>query len=240
LDFIRELPRMIRRARVRTHYTEGFHPKPDMSFGPALALGIASLGECIDVKLIDPPDPEELVRRLNDVAAAGVRFLGAARLGDSDPGLAKIIDEATYVIAVSRQVLAERAAGGSPEGYLADLVQRFAQTDEVVVERDVKGIKRRIDVKGGVSELGLGGGEHRALLGRAGIVGDLVCLSVRVPLEAQGAVRVREIVEGLADKQLPFVALRSALLAKGESLLSLSTHQKRPTNPRPSDVSAPA
>src|SRR5690606_18676083 len=53
LDFIRELPRVIRRAGVRTAYTEGFHPKPDMSFGPALAVGLASLDEYLDIKLID-------------------------------------------------------------------------------------------------------------------------------------------------------------------------------------------
>lgn len=228
LDFIRELPRMIRRAGVRTHYTEGFHPKPDMSFGPALALGIASLGECIDVKLIDPPDPAELVRRLNEVAAVGVRFLGAAPLGESDPGLAKIIDEANYVIAISRAALRQRASGGDPDVHLLDLVERFQKAEEVVVERDVKGIKRRIDVKGGVSELRVGDEKSRELLRRAGIVGDIACLAVRVPLEAQGAVRVREIVEGLADKQLPFVALRAALLARGESLLSLSHPQKKP------------
>src|SRR5690606_11527822 len=76
LDFIRELPRMIRRAGVRTAYTEGFHLKPDMSFGPALALGIASVGEYVDIKLIDPPESQELVERLNQVAASGGRFLG--------------------------------------------------------------------------------------------------------------------------------------------------------------------
>src|SRR4029079_925378 len=35
LDLIRELPRAIRRAGVRLAYSEGFHPKPEMSFGPA-------------------------------------------------------------------------------------------------------------------------------------------------------------------------------------------------------------
>jgi hypothetical protein len=64
LDLIRELPRVIRRAGIKTAYTEGFHPKPDMSFGPALSLGVASLDEYADIKLLDPPPVDELVARL--------------------------------------------------------------------------------------------------------------------------------------------------------------------------------
>ena len=64
LDLMRELPRVIRRAGVKTAYTEGFHPKPDMSFGPALSLGVASLDEYADVKLLDPPPERELLERL--------------------------------------------------------------------------------------------------------------------------------------------------------------------------------
>jgi radical SAM-linked protein len=222
---------MIRRAGIRTHYTEGFHPKPDMSFGPALALGIASTAECIDVKLIDPPEPEELIARLNEVAAVGVRFLEAAYLGDSDPGLAKIIDEANYVVAISAFALAaeEKDQGvSSPEEALSGLIRKFHAKVEVTVERDVKGIKRRIDVKNGTRDLRLGTDVDRAALSRAGIVGDLHCFTVAVPLDSSGAVRAREIVEAIGGKELPFVALRTALLAKGTSPFLLSAHKKVP------------
>src|ERR1043166_2759056 len=67
LDLGRELPRAIRRAGVRLRYSEGFHPKPDLSFGPALSLGVASLDEYVDAKLIDAPGTEELVARLANV-----------------------------------------------------------------------------------------------------------------------------------------------------------------------------
>jgi hypothetical protein len=45
LDLIRALPRAFRRLELPLHYSQGFHPKPDMTFGPALSLGVASLGE---------------------------------------------------------------------------------------------------------------------------------------------------------------------------------------------------
>src|SRR5690606_23285642 len=110
LDLIRELPRVVRRAGVRTRYTEGFRPKPDMSFGPALALGLASLDEYLDIELLDAPPPEELVRRLNEASVPGLEFLGAAPLGPQDPGLSKIVSSAVYVVGLSNTTL-ERLGG---------------------------------------------------------------------------------------------------------------------------------
>ena len=45
LDLVRHLPRIFRRAGLEIFYSVGFHPKPELSFGPALGLGIPSLGE---------------------------------------------------------------------------------------------------------------------------------------------------------------------------------------------------
>lgn len=226
LDFIRELPRMIRRAGMRTAYSEGFHPKPDMSFGPALALGITSLCEYSEVKLIDPPEVEELVRRLNEGAVTGVRFTGAAYLGEQDQTLSKIVDEAQYLIAFSENALQQRDQSKSAEEQLTAIVEAFVCAEEVVVERNMKGIKKRIDVKGGLSELRESTAEEHALLAKAGVFGRLGSVFVSVPLANQGAVRSREIVEALFDKDMPYVALRTALLSKGTSLLELSAHKK--------------
>ena len=52
------------RRAASSFYSMGFHPKPELSFGPALGLGIPSLGELVDVTLIDDLTPDELLRRL--------------------------------------------------------------------------------------------------------------------------------------------------------------------------------
>ena len=62
LDLIRELPRILRRVDMPMVYTKGFHPKPDMSFGPALSLGVMSLDEYADLRLTTDLDPEALAR----------------------------------------------------------------------------------------------------------------------------------------------------------------------------------
>ena len=52
LDLIRALPRVMRRIEVPIAYSQGFHPKPDLTFSPALSLGVLSLSEFVDMKLL--------------------------------------------------------------------------------------------------------------------------------------------------------------------------------------------
>jgi radical SAM family uncharacterized protein len=51
LDLVRLLARTFRRADLPLAMTRGFNPKPRLSFGPALGLGVPSLGEVMDVDL---------------------------------------------------------------------------------------------------------------------------------------------------------------------------------------------
>ncbi|HEY2900153.1 MAG TPA: TIGR03936 family radical SAM-associated protein, partial [Polyangia bacterium] len=85
-----------RRAGLELFYSVGFHPKPDLSFGPALGLGIPSLGELIDVRLIDRLQPDELLRRLRPVSLDGVRFLAAAVLGENDRVLGRVVTQTEF------------------------------------------------------------------------------------------------------------------------------------------------
>ncbi|HXI55442.1 MAG TPA: TIGR03936 family radical SAM-associated protein, partial [Polyangia bacterium] len=96
LDLIRHLPRIFRRAGLDLFYSVGFHPKPDLSFGPALGLGIPSLGELLDVRLTDRLSPDELLRRLAPVSLDGVEFLAAAALGEGDRVLGRVITQSEF------------------------------------------------------------------------------------------------------------------------------------------------
>jgi radical SAM family uncharacterized protein len=55
LDLGRLLARSLRRADLPLAMSRGFSPKPRMTFGPALGLGIPSLGELVDVDLEHAP-----------------------------------------------------------------------------------------------------------------------------------------------------------------------------------------
>lgn len=213
LDLFREIPRVIRRAGVRTAYTEGFNPKPSMSFGPALSLGVASLCELIDIKLMDAPaDVNELVERLNRGAAMGLRFHWAKRLGEEPSNLSREIIGARYVIAFARGALAELGEGG-----LAARIDDFLAAKERRVFRNAGGIGRPIDVRPLVTEVALGGAAARQSLAEAGIVGDVVTVDVAVSMDNGGAARLTEVVEAITGRSdFPHKAVRTTLMLRDE------------------------
>jgi radical SAM family uncharacterized protein/radical SAM-linked protein len=225
LDLIRELPRVIRRAGVRTQYTRGFHPKPDMTFSPALSLGVASLGEYLDVRLSGAPGPTELVERLNAVAAGGLAFSAAALLGPNDPRISAIIDGAEYVVALSRSALA--GIGGEPG--LVERITRFKEAESVRVRRSIEGIGKIVEVKAFVERVEPGDAMASEALGRSGIVGNVVALSVSTRVTPTGSVKIAEVIEALTgDAHFPFKAVRAALTGRGGSPMDLALYRKVP------------
>jgi len=59
-DLLRTWERLLRRAALCLSMTEGFHPKPRMSFPAALALGVAGIDEVVEVEFARPYTVDEL------------------------------------------------------------------------------------------------------------------------------------------------------------------------------------
>ncbi|HEY6081773.1 MAG TPA: TIGR03960 family B12-binding radical SAM protein [Polyangiaceae bacterium] len=223
LDLMRELPRVIRRAGIKTAYTEGFHPKPDMSFGPALSLGVASLDEYTDVKLLDPPSQQELLASLQAHTSGGLLFLDARELGPQDKGVAAVISAARYLLALPESVVAEH--GGLP--FVERAIAEFLAKSELVVRRSIDGLGKKVDVRHFVRALRVGGDAERELLSRAGLLGDLLAVEALVALGPTGSTKAAEIVEAVFGAGFPHKAVRIQLLA-GE-LSPLDTARLRST-----------
>jgi radical SAM-linked protein len=229
LDLGRELPRAIRRAGVRLRYSEGYHPKPDLSFGPALSLGVASLDEYVDVKLIDAPGEEELIARLAEATSGGLRFLGAVPLENEDPAVSSIITGARYVVALPRTVVAAQGGVAALEARIAALLAK----PEAKLRRDIGGVGKIVDVRRFIVELGLGGDAAHALLDAAGVVGSLVPLEVTIAISPNGSAKISELIEVLFGQALPHLAVRVALLAGAGTPFELLPHRRIVPPPRP-------
>jgi radical SAM-linked protein len=233
LDLIRELPRVIRRAGVRTAYTEGFHPKPAMTFGPALALGVASLDEYVDAKLIDAPDPVTLLAALQAMSASGIRFLGAKPLGPNDPSVSRIITGARYVVGISAH-----AAPSTAE--LQQLIAALFARTEAKVRRNIDGVGKMVNVIQFLRTLELGGSDAERVMHDAGIVGGVVTLEAELAITQNGAAKISEVVEALfGSQQVPFVAVRSALRAGTGSPMDLELHRKSKETSAKAPLAAP-
>jgi radical SAM-linked protein len=64
-DLLRTLERLFRRADLPLGMSEGFHPKPRMSFPSALAVGIAGLDEVMELELSQVRTAEEVLAVLS-------------------------------------------------------------------------------------------------------------------------------------------------------------------------------
>ncbi|MGB5811583.1 MAG: TIGR03936 family radical SAM-associated protein, partial [Polyangiales bacterium] len=180
LDLVRSFPRMLRRIGLPLYYSEGFRPLPKLTFGPALPVGTASLCEYVDIKLRGDEMPliPDLCAALNAVAVDGIEFVGHVDLGPNDPALNRVLDEATYVAALSRSDL--RDLGVHDESALRGLLAQ--PRESLSVWRNVKGIGKRVDVAAALVDIAVGqGGDD---LECAGLAGDL--LPVRMVLRLRG------------------------------------------------------
>jgi radical SAM-linked protein len=106
-DLARSMERLFRRAGVRLGLSQGFHPKPRMSFPAALAVGIEGLDEVMELELAEPCTAEELNQRLARHTLPGLRFSSVQLL---PPGAKKAqVRSFCYQIPVPRERRAETA-----------------------------------------------------------------------------------------------------------------------------------
>jgi radical SAM-linked protein len=163
LETMHALLRAFRRARLPMAFSQGYHPKPKVSFGPALSVGIESRAELLDLELVGSADPGEVQARLAPELPPGLTLLGVELL---DPGAQSIGEtlRAMHYVAV--------IPGESGEvGRLRAQVEAFQDRAEAVVHREavpknkdrkrhqkIAGRKQRaIDLKDIVTHLGVEG-----------------------------------------------------------------------------------
>lgn len=84
LDLSNHLRRAMRRAGIELSYSEGFHPKMLISYGPALPLGMEGKAEGFEFKSSYHFDERKFVRRLNRCLGSGIRFFRLRNLTESD------------------------------------------------------------------------------------------------------------------------------------------------------------
>jgi radical SAM-linked protein len=75
IDLMHVFERLLRRADLPLATTQGFHPKPRLTFAQALALGVVGLNEVVEIEFTKPFLAEEVLDRLRRNAPPGIDFL---------------------------------------------------------------------------------------------------------------------------------------------------------------------
>jgi radical SAM-linked protein len=84
-DLLRAMERLLRRADLPVAKSQGFHPKPKVSYISALPLGFASDDEAMELVLDEDWAPETLLERMNAASVPGLEFWQATPLDDKAP-----------------------------------------------------------------------------------------------------------------------------------------------------------
>jgi radical SAM-linked protein len=76
-DLVRCLERALRRAEIPVAVTQGFNPRPKITFALSLALGIEGRREVVEIDLTEPWAPAEVLSRLAATSPPGLEWLEA-------------------------------------------------------------------------------------------------------------------------------------------------------------------
>lgn len=197
LEMLRLWQRAMRRAGLPLGYSQGFNPHPLLAFGPALAVGIASQAEYLDLELRAALHPDEVQGRLQAELPAGLEVLLLRVIPDEAPALTAVINTAAYQVVWPEQPPDPQTLGRKAAALLA--------RPEVRVSRFGKdGVKIK-DIRPGIYRLAVNSAGELAML--------LEC-------SCRGIVRPEEVLR-VMDLDAPWRITRTGLyVRRGDALLA--------------------
>ncbi|MFA5523915.1 MAG: TIGR03936 family radical SAM-associated protein [Tissierellales bacterium] len=130
LDLMRLFHRAFRRAEIPVKYSEGFNPHPQLSLATALALGVSSDGEYMDLELESNMEPEEFKQRMNMILPNGIKILKAVPSYEKS-SLVSLIRWSNYIVkfnTVDKMTIEE----------ITNLINDFLNKKELILTKEKK------------------------------------------------------------------------------------------------------
>jgi len=204
LEMLRLWQRAIRRAGLPLMMSHGFNPHPQLAFGPALAVGIVSQGEYLDMDLATALAPDEVKQRLQAELPAGLELLLVAAISDQAPALTAVIDTAAYRVSWL-QPLDAATLQPKADALLARPV--------IEVSRAGKAGVRVKDIRPGLWRITVNADASLELL--------LECSS-------RGAVRPEEVLDAMGLDAPRSITRTGLFIRRGDALLAPEDYQDSP------------
>lgn len=133
LDLVRIFDRACRQAELPVSFSQGFNPRPKISFCQPLALGQSSESEYLDMELTEYVD--QIKEKINAVLPTGIRILDVKELTQKTGALTSVINMADYVVDLSENDLKK------------ETIRSFLAQDSILIERERKGKIDQIDLR---------------------------------------------------------------------------------------------
>lgn len=153
LDLMRTFQKTFRRANIPIAYSEGFNPHQVFSFATALAVGISSEGEYVDLKLTQDVPVEVIMAAVNNTTPPGIHVEAGVILQDKEPKAMAALAAAQYHIDDYKQAITPA------------MIEALLKQSEVIVQKtNKKGKVKDFDLRPGIYDLQVEKGQVRMLI----------------------------------------------------------------------------
>lgn len=125
--------RSFKRSDIQTVYDQGMRPRPKLSMGPALPVGVASRCELFDIVLETNLTSQEIMERVNQYLPTELKVLTVTALDKDDGTIASIIRSQSFQILTSDLV----DLGAAPTSIL-EVVAKLRDKRDLLVKRSRK------------------------------------------------------------------------------------------------------
>jgi radical SAM family uncharacterized protein/radical SAM-linked protein len=184
LDLIRIISLAVRRAKLPIAYSQGFHPTPRISFGPALPLGMEGLAEYMDMDLTQEVATHELIEVLNHQLPNGINLLEANHIPCKARSLMSVINEAEYHIFFPEEIMEKI---GSIDCHL-ELIRKMMKRPSIKYLRERKNGQKEIDIRPFIKDINCIEKEN------------FVEVSLRLKVTPNQNIRPHEVLEAIYGK----------------------------------------
>ena len=136
LDLMRVWQRAIRRAGLPVAYSAGFNPHPKISFASALAVGVTSEGEYLDIQFAELLGGTAF-ERLAETLPHGLKLLDWRQIPEATPALMSLVCAAQWELPLQAE----------ENHMLQEALQRLLATSSLPVEREGKKAIKTVDIR---------------------------------------------------------------------------------------------
>jgi radical SAM-linked protein len=143
LDIARAVERGVRKAGLPIAYSAGFTPHPKISYAGAVATGVASEAEYLELTFTSPCRPEDVRARLDAALPDGIDVVDVTER-DSEPPFGRL-EASQWRVTLP----------GVPRAVAEAAVGEFLAASRVEVERTTKNGLRRMDARAAVVSMEL-------------------------------------------------------------------------------------
>ena len=134
------MERAFRRMNFKMAFSQGFNPKPKISYAAPLPVGVESECDYLDVELVEKVDIDELLKNQKNFLPNGLEFVEAKYRGKSKK-LMSLVTDSAYIIQICTQEEMTKES-------VQEKVDHFVNQDEITYEKLNKRNKLKIiDIK---------------------------------------------------------------------------------------------